>query len=49
MISQTASGIWISKAYDGDLLVMDVEGCDGRERGDDKVRYCFKTTKWRRT
>ena len=36
-------GIWMCKANDIPLLVMDVEGTDGRERGEDQVRlftYC---------
>lgn len=31
-------GIWLAKANNADLLVMDVEGTDGRERGEDQVR-----------
>lgn len=30
-------GIWMCKALDIPLLVMDVEGTDGRERGEDQV------------
>ena len=30
-------GIWMSKAVDANVLVMDVEGTDGRERGEDQV------------
>jgi protein SEY1 len=30
-------GIWMCRAQDMNLLVMDVEGTDGRERGEDKV------------
>ncbi|KAG0330529.1 Dynamin-like GTPase that mediates homotypic ER fusion [Podila humilis] len=33
---QTTKGIWISKGQDMDVLVMDVEGTDGRERGEDQ-------------
>ncbi|KAI8904239.1 RHD3/Sey1 [Powellomyces hirtus] len=33
---QTTKGIWVSKAKDADLLVLDVEGTDGRERGEDQ-------------
>ncbi|GAA5887046.1 hypothetical protein JCM3774_006356, partial [Rhodotorula dairenensis] len=33
---QTTKGIWMSKAADLDVLVMDVEGTDGRERGEDQ-------------
>lgn len=34
---QTTKGIWISKGRDMKVLVMDVEGTDGRERGEDQV------------
>lgn len=34
-------GIWMCKANDIPLLVMDVEGTDGRERGEDQVRFLF--------
>lgn len=30
-------GIWMSKGNDMNVLVMDVEGTDGRERGEDQV------------
>ncbi|KAI9104735.1 RHD3/Sey1 [Phlyctochytrium arcticum] len=33
---QTTKGIWVSKAEDANLLVLDVEGTDGRERGEDQ-------------
>ena len=33
---QTTKGIWLSKSAYGDILVMDVEGTDGRERGEDQ-------------
>ncbi|KAJ3183821.1 Dynamin-like GTPase that mediates homotypic ER fusion [Geranomyces variabilis] len=33
---QTTKGIWASKARDADVLVLDVEGTDGRERGEDQ-------------
>eukprot|EP00842_Homolaphlyctis_polyrhiza_P007060 jgi/Hompol1/943/HPOL_001581-RA len=33
---QTTHGIWISKARGCNTLVMDVEGTDGRERGEDQ-------------
>ena len=32
------TGIWLSKAVDSDVLIMDVEGTDSRERGDEQVR-----------
>jgi hypothetical protein len=31
------TGIWLSKANDSDILIMDVEGTDSRERGDEQV------------
>lgn len=33
---QTTKGIWMSKAKGQNILVMDVEGTDGRERGEDQ-------------
>ncbi|OSD06948.1 root hair defective 3 GTP-binding protein [Trametes coccinea BRFM310] len=33
---QTTKGIWMCKAKNANLLVMDVEGTDGRERGEDQ-------------
>ncbi|KAI0358523.1 root hair defective 3 GTP-binding protein [Trametes cingulata] len=33
---QTTKGIWMCKAKGGNILVMDVEGTDGRERGEDQ-------------
>ncbi|KAF9909033.1 Dynamin-like GTPase that mediates homotypic ER fusion [Lobosporangium transversale] len=33
---QTTKGIWISKGKDMKVLIMDVEGTDGRERGEDQ-------------
>ncbi|KAI5475047.1 GTP-binding protein Sey1 [Pseudohyphozyma bogoriensis] len=33
---QTTKGIWMSKGQDMSVLVMDVEGTDGRERGEDQ-------------
>jgi hypothetical protein len=30
-------GIWVSKAQDSNILVFDVEGTDGRERGENQV------------
>ncbi len=35
---QTTKGIWLAVAKDSQILVMDVEGTDGRERGDDQVQ-----------
>jgi len=29
-------GIWMSRGKDMDVLIMDVEGTDGRERGEDQ-------------
>lgn len=31
-------GIWLSHAQDSDILIMDVEGTDSRERGDEQVQ-----------
>ena len=36
---QTTLGIWLSKCDDLNLLVLDVEGTDGRERGEDQVNF----------
>ncbi|KAI9295173.1 root hair defective 3 GTP-binding protein [Neoconidiobolus thromboides FSU 785] len=33
---QTTKGLWVSLAKDSNTLVMDVEGVDGRERGEDQ-------------
>ncbi|RKP23732.1 root hair defective 3 GTP-binding protein-domain-containing protein, partial [Syncephalis pseudoplumigaleata] len=33
---QTTKGIWMSKGVGMDVLVMDVEGTDGRERGENQ-------------
>lgn len=33
---QTTKGIWLSEARDRPLLIMDVEGTDGRERGEEQ-------------
>ncbi|KAF8348393.1 RHD3/Sey1 [Amanita rubescens] len=33
---QTTKGIWMCRAKDSNILVMDVEGTDGRERGEDQ-------------
>ena len=30
-------GIWLSKARNAPFLILDVEGTDGRERGEDQV------------
>jgi hypothetical protein len=35
---QTTKGIWISQGKDMKVLIMDVEGTDGRERGEDQVK-----------
>lgn len=32
-------GIWLSKALNSDILIMDVEGTDSRERGDEQVHF----------
>ena len=33
---QTTKGIWLCRGMDRNVLVMDVEGTDGRERGEDQ-------------
>lgn len=35
--SQTTHGVWISKSKYNEVLVLDVEGTDGRERAEDHV------------
>lgn len=35
--AQTTHGIWLSESSSSDILVMDVEGTDGRERAEDQV------------
>ncbi len=37
--TETVAGIWMSKAKDSNVLVLDVEGTDGRERGEDQVDF----------
>lgn len=32
-----SSGIWMCRGKDMNVMVMDVEGTDGRERGEDQV------------
>ena len=32
-------GIWMCRGQDMNVMVMDVEGTDGRERGEDQVRF----------
>jgi GTPase Era involved in 16S rRNA processing len=34
--NQTTKGIWLSKAQNSNILILDVEGTDGRERGDNQ-------------
>ncbi|KAG4304682.1 hypothetical protein PORY_002075 [Pneumocystis oryctolagi] len=33
---QTTKGVWLSKSCNSNILIMDIEGMDGRERGDDQ-------------
>ena len=40
---QTTKGIWMSRAQGMNVMVMDVEGTDGRERGEDQVRSSPRT------
>eukprot|EP00696_Hemimastix_kukwesjijk_P004715 gnl/Hemi2/16028_TR5312_c0_g1_i1.p1 gnl/Hemi2/16028_TR5312_c0_g1~~gnl/Hemi2/16028_TR5312_c0_g1_i1.p1 ORF type:complete len:755 (+),score=269.77 gnl/Hemi2/16028_TR5312_c0_g1_i1:101-2365(+) len=37
--SQTTQGIWMAKAAERDIVVMDVEGTDSRERGEESASY----------
>ena len=39
-VLSTCLGIWMCRAAGLNLMVMDVEGTDGRERGEDQVRCC---------
>lgn len=41
--SQTTVGIWLGRADNGDTLVLDVEGTDSRERGEEAANYERKT------
>eukprot|EP01102_Stenamoeba_stenopodia_P014022 TRINITY_DN461_c0_g1_i1.p1 TRINITY_DN461_c0_g1~~TRINITY_DN461_c0_g1_i1.p1 ORF type:complete len:809 (-),score=280.41 TRINITY_DN461_c0_g1_i1:132-2558(-) len=41
--TQTTVGIWLGKADNQDTLVLDVEGTDSRERGEDAANYERKT------
>ena len=34
-------GIWLSKAQGAPFLILDVEGTDGRERGENQVQLCL--------
>lgn len=34
----TDAGIWMCRGKEMNVMVMDVEGTDGRERGEDQVR-----------
>ena len=37
MITVESAGIWMCRGQDMNVMVMDVEGTDGRERGEDQV------------
>jgi hypothetical protein len=39
---ELTSGIWLSRALKSDILIMDVEGTDSRERGDEQVNLIMK-------
>jgi hypothetical protein len=41
MVTRWGVGIWMSKGVDMDVLVMDVEGTDGRERGENQASISF--------
>lgn len=38
---QTTLGIWAGFSPNSNILVLDVEGTDGRERGDDQACFAF--------
>lgn len=41
---QCTKGIWLGRAANSSTLVMDVEGTDGRERGEVEVAFEKKTS-----
>lgn len=36
-LTRLTIGIWMSRALNSNILIMDVEGTDSRERGDEQV------------
>ena len=36
-LNEPCSGIWMCRGQNMNVMVMDVEGTDGRERGEDQV------------
>jgi hypothetical protein len=38
LLTRLRIGIWLSRAVESDILIMDVEGTDSRERGDEQVQ-----------
>jgi len=38
-ISKKFKGIWLAVEPSENIIILDVEGTDGRERGEDKVNY----------
>jgi hypothetical protein len=38
----SVTGIWMCRGKDMNVMVMDVEGTDGRERGEDQVSADFQ-------
>ena len=37
--SQTTKGIWCSTSRKGDVLILDIEGTDSKERGDSRITF----------
>jgi len=36
---QTTKGIWLNRNADGNLLVLDIEGTDSKERGEQRMTF----------
>ena len=36
---QTTKGIWMSADDTGKILIFDIEGCDSKERGEDRMTF----------
>lgn len=41
---QTTKGIWLNRNEAGDLLVLDIEGTDSKERGEQRMVSNFRPT-----
>jgi hypothetical protein len=37
--SQTTKGIWTSSSANGDVMILDIEGTDSKERGDQRITF----------